>query len=226
MISCCGFVADRAVVIERRDAEFGAVPTASGDGPGDPGQPGAVRRRGGVGVEVRTGDQDPDRDGVVRSRTVQRAATIARRSGAPPAGGGRPVRTTPRLRGGQDEVGGPVGGISPGAGVSGTGSLAPDWRPPAAVQSLIAEVREHEPARQRQVRLAAVLVALGSWRSTASGRRSRLIPSGPWQTMASRPPSAGRDSCDHTPAASMVGNVRPTCLRVTSAPSMGEGDSP
>ena len=59
-----------------------------------------------------------------------------------------------------------------------------------------------------------------------TGSKSRLIPSGPWQTMASRPPSSGRDSCHHTPAASMVGNARPTCLRATSAPSMGEGHSP
>ena len=58
------------------------------------------------------------------------------------------------------------------------------------------------------------------------GSMSRLVPSGPWQTMAARPPSPGRDSCHHTPAASMVGNARPTCWRATSAPPIGEGHSP
>ncbi len=55
---------------------------------------------------------------------------------------------------------------------------------------------------------------------------SRLIPSGPWQTTASRPPSAARDSCHHTPAASMAGNDNATCSRATSALWMGEVHSP
>src|SRR2546426_4634054 len=40
-----------------------------------------------------------------------------------------------------------------------------------------------------------------------------------------RPPSSGRDSCHHTPAASMTGNARPTCLRATSAPRSEEHTS-
>ena len=59
-----------------------------------------------------------------------------------------------------------------------------------------------------------------------AGSRSRLTPSGPWRTTVTRPPSSGRDSCHHTPAASMTGNDRPTCVRATSAPPMGERHSP
>ena len=129
-------VADRHVVVECRDPEFGAVPRHPGVVPADPGEPGAVRRRGGVGVEVRTANQDPDRGGVVRGRAVQRNGHDRAGDPASPLRASRPARCRSRTHhtsspcGERTKSANRSAASSPGAGVSGSGAAGPGWAGP------------------------------------------------------------------------------------------------
>ena len=59
-------------VLDGRDPQLGTVPRHVRVIPADPGQPAAVRRRGGEGEEVRSGGQLPDRLRLLGRRAVQR----------------------------------------------------------------------------------------------------------------------------------------------------------
>ena len=141
---------------DRGYPQLGPVPRHPRVIPADPGQRGAVRRRGREGVEVRTADQHPDRAGVVGGRAVQRHGYD--RPGDPAAR--VPLPDAPHLvgAGGEHEVGEPVGGRLAGRRRQRLRLFPCPARRPAAIQPLVGEVREQEAIGQRQVGAAAVLM--------------------------------------------------------------------
>jgi hypothetical protein len=145
-------------IADRRHPKLGAVPRHPRMIPADPGQPGAIRRRGREGEEVRTAHQYPDGVGIGGGRPVQRHGHD--RSGDPAAA--VPFPYAPHLGAvrGQHEVGEPVGRVIVGrrrqrARLAGFRSV------PGAIKPLVGEVREDEAIRQRQEGLAAVFVHAG-----------------------------------------------------------------
>ena len=189
------------------DAQLGAVPRHPRVVPVDPGQPGAVRRRGGEGEEVRPGDQDPDGGVVAGGRAVERdrddrAVHLHAAAGVEPGlrlavVGARVSRTHQISRPSGDRVRSANRNPAP-SGVSGGRLGRPRAGPGQPVKALVGEVREDEvePAgligrRHRQVRPAAVLVHPGAGVPRGGQQLARLVV-GAGRGHDRHPPALGR----------------------------------